>query len=213
MSAPIRKWLATGVALGGGVVIAIALVMFGLGATNTLTPPTQQVAGSAPPWTPAPAPTQAPTASPAPSPSPLSPSSAATAAPTVSPEREPGTPRYADFVDPAAIFDVNTQEDYELPADMSAEEQAHAHSWMQTNAITALCVQEAGFAYTYIPYWAHNSATDGLPMPWLMSLPEGEQAGARLALYGDTGAGADYRWDDAGCWGYAVHMMGNDDAN
>ncbi len=31
-----------------------------------------------------------------------------------------------------------------------------------------------------------------------------------LAMYGDAGAGAAYRWEDAGCHGYAVHVLGND---
>ena len=198
MSAGIRKWLAVGVAFGGGVVIAIALVMFGLGATNTLMPPSS-VAGSAPPWTPTPPVASAATGS-APSPS-----------STAEPLR--GTPRYADSVDPAVIFDVNTQDNYELPADMSPEDQSNAHTGMQTDAITALCMQEAGFAYTYTPYWAHNRATDGYPVSWLNSVPESERAAADLALDGDTGGGADYHWDDAGCWGYAVHTMGNDDAH
>ncbi|WP_448006718.1 hypothetical protein [Agromyces bauzanensis] len=30
------------------------------------------------------------------------------------------------------------------------------------------------------------------------------------AMYGDTGAGAAYRWQDAGCSGYATHVTGND---
>lgn len=32
----------------------------------------------------------------------------------------------------------------------------------------------------------------------------------RLAMYGDTGTGAAYRWQDAGCSGYATHITGND---
>ena len=183
-----RRWLATGVAFGGGVVIAIALVMFGLGATNTLTPPSQ-----------------APSATPPPS------ELADSAAPPET-QWQPGTPEYSD-VDPSVIMDVNTQDNYELPADMSADEQSRAHGWMQTQAITALCMQEAGFGYTYIPHWTRDSAAVGFPRPWIMSLPESEQAGARLALNGDTGAAADYHWDDAGCWGYAVHVMGNDNAH
>ncbi|WP_157432143.1 hypothetical protein [Agromyces italicus] len=31
-----------------------------------------------------------------------------------------------------------------------------------------------------------------------------------LAMYGDTGAGAAYRWEEAGCSGYATHATGND---
>lgn len=30
------------------------------------------------------------------------------------------------------------------------------------------------------------------------------------AMYGNTGAGAAYRWEDAGCAGYATHVTGND---
>jgi len=30
------------------------------------------------------------------------------------------------------------------------------------------------------------------------------------AMYGDAGTGAAYRWEDAGCHGYAVHVSGND---
>lgn len=212
MSVSIRKWLAVGVAFGGGGVIAIALVMFGLGATNTLAPPTRAAESSAPPWTPSLSPT-APEASEATEATESTEATKATDSPAPPAEWEPGTPRYADYVDPAAVFDVNTLDNYELPAGMSAEEQARAHSGMQTHSITAVCMQEAGFAYTYIPYWAHNSATDGYPKPRFMSLPESERAAADLALYGDTGGGADYHWDDAGCWGYAVHTMGNDDAH
>lgn len=31
-----------------------------------------------------------------------------------------------------------------------------------------------------------------------------------LAMYGDAGTGAAYRWEDAGCSGYATHVTGND---
>jgi hypothetical protein len=31
-----------------------------------------------------------------------------------------------------------------------------------------------------------------------------------LAMYGDAGTGAAYRWQDAGCSGYATHVTGND---
>ncbi|MDF2573376.1 MAG: hypothetical protein K0S05_288, partial [Agromyces sp.] len=30
------------------------------------------------------------------------------------------------------------------------------------------------------------------------------------AMYGNPGLGAAYRWQDAGCHGYAVHVTGND---
>ena len=36
------------------------------------------------------------------------------------------------------------------------------------------------------------------------------QEGWWLAMYGDAGTGAAYRWEDAGCSGYATHVTGND---
>ena len=30
------------------------------------------------------------------------------------------------------------------------------------------------------------------------------------AMYGDAGSAAAYRWEDAGCSGYATHVTGND---
>jgi hypothetical protein len=36
------------------------------------------------------------------------------------------------------------------------------------------------------------------------------QQGWWLAMYGDAGTGAAYRWEDAGCSGYATHVTGND---
>ncbi|MFC5931389.1 hypothetical protein D6T64_07970 [Cryobacterium melibiosiphilum] len=198
MSVNIRKWLAVGVAFGGGLVIAIALAMFVLGASNTLTPPTQASGVSAPPWTPAPA-----TATPAPT-------TTATA-----PDSEQVAPTDDGRVDTAVTpFDVSTQDNYELPADLPADQVANAHVGMQTNAIAAVCMQEAGFAYTYTPWWSWTWKEGAQQPPaWTEKLSESEQAGARLALYGDTGAAADYHWDDAGCWGYAVHTMGNDNAH
>ena len=70
-------------------------------------------------------------------------------------------------------------------------------------------MKDKGYAYTFgPPVWDRYSAV--IPVMWEDTLPTSERAAARLALDGDTGGGADYHWDDAGCWGYAVHVMGND---
>ena len=42
------------------------------------------------------------------------------------------------------------------------------------------------------------------PMP--ADLTPEQYAAWKLALDGDAGTGADYRWQDAGCWGHAVHV-------
>jgi hypothetical protein len=75
---------------------------------------------------------------------------------------------------------------------LTPDEQANGRDWIETQTITADCMKDQGYAYTFEPYW---------------------EAGARLALDGDTGGGADYHWDEAGCYGYAVHVMGNDNAH
>jgi hypothetical protein len=101
--------------------------------------------------------------------------------------------------DPAAV---------QFPDSLVGDELANARSWIQTQVITAQCMREQGFEYTFMPWWAREK---GDPMvSWSQALPADRRQAGELALYGDTGAGADYSWDDAGCWGYAVHVMGND---
>jgi len=94
---------------------------------------------------------------------------------------------------------------------MPAEEQANGREWMETHAIVADCMQDKGYAYTFEAFWEREPGT--YAVPWENSLPVDERAAASLALDGDTGGAADYRWEDAGCYGFAVHVMGNDNNN
>ncbi|TFB87417.1 hypothetical protein E3O44_09935 [Cryobacterium algoricola] len=94
---------------------------------------------------------------------------------------------------------------------MTPAEQANGRVWMQTQALAATCMKDKGYAYTFEPFWEIGPGE--FPMSWEDTLPESDRAAAHLALYGDTGAAADYHWDEAGCWGYAVHVMGNDNNN
>jgi hypothetical protein len=73
------------------------------------------------------------------------------------------------------------------------------------------CMADAGFPQ----YFEQNVyAEDYVPVEdWDADLSAEQSAAAFLALWGDTGSGADYHWDEAGCHGYGVHMIGADNAN
>jgi hypothetical protein len=73
------------------------------------------------------------------------------------------------------------------------------------------CMAEAGFP-EYVDVNVYDP--DFVPSePWNADLSPERAAAAAVALWGDTGSGADYAWQDAGCAGYATHMIGADDAN
>jgi hypothetical protein len=66
------------------------------------------------------------------------------------------------------------------------------------------CMADVGFDY-FVPEVAEYG-TD--PKPF--GLTEDEMAAWDLALWGDSGLGSAYRWEDAGCSGYATHVTGQD---
>jgi hypothetical protein len=72
-------------------------------------------------------------------------------------------------------------------------------TWYQEKAIEASCMKDKG--------WYYDPRMD----PAHVTKPGPIDPQARLALYGNTGAGDAYRWQDAGCHGLAVHETGNDD--
>jgi hypothetical protein len=45
---------------------------------------------------------------------------------------------------------------------------------------------------------------------WTAGKSVEEIEAVNFALFGETGGGADYRWEQAGCHGYATHVTGND---
>ena len=125
------------------------------------------------------------------------------------PTAQASIPELADVASAPVVFDASTEVDaMEFPESMTGDELAHAREWVQTNAITAQCIKEKGYDYTFSPYWASSAEPS-----WIAKLPEDQQAAAGVALDGPGQTPGDYRWEDAGCWGYAVHVMGNDDAH
>jgi hypothetical protein len=183
-----KKKLALGIGLVGAGFLTLSLTVFGMGAAATLNP---EAPGSPPAHAAEAAVVPADDLVPAPTDTPATLEALGTG--------EAAAIEPVDSADPTAS-DAFTA--------MTPDEQANGREWLETQTITATCMQEKGYAYTFEPFWGRDSAV--IPVMWEDTLPSSERAAARLALYGDTGGGADYHWDDAGCWGYAVHVMGND---
>ncbi|SDR93564.1 hypothetical protein [Microterricola viridarii] len=67
------------------------------------------------------------------------------------------------------------------------------------------CMAEAGF-----DWWdaARGNTPAGEPW-WLAEISPNEATAVYAALHGESAA-AEYRWEQAGCYGYALHETGND---
>jgi hypothetical protein len=64
---------------------------------------------------------------------------------------------------------------------------------------------EAGHQYLYWEWWNPGPDTSNRFPAMPADLTPDEVAAWELALHGDAKGGKQYRWQDAGCWGYAVH--------
>lgn len=107
------------------------------------------------------------------------------------------------------IYDADT-DIATIPRAADDTDPANTEIWLTQQRIIAQCMREQGFEHRYTAYWL-------VPGDQLadrddaLGNPSGDDY--LLALWGDTGAGDDYRWEEAGCHGYAVHVTGMDDAN
>ncbi len=91
----------------------------------------------------------------------------------------------------------------ETPVDPEAATEREI--WLEFQQRVRDCMAEAGHEYLYFEWWNPDGA-GAQPL----DLTESERAEWTLALDGDAAGGAAYRWEDAGCWGRAVHESGND---
>jgi hypothetical protein len=205
--------LALAVAVCGAVLVVLSLTIFGAGASATLNPTPQSATAPVSTVEPTPAIPTVPAGTPSAAPASPADATGATGEPAKAPEGEvgaepaPGTVVMAKPVDIASGGDPTATPGF---AAMTPDEQTNARGWLETQAITDACMSEKGFdEYTYYAYWNHPEGTPR-PVHWTYSVPKGDREAAQIAEYGNTGVAADYHWDDAGCWGYAVHMMGND---
>ncbi len=97
------------------------------------------------------------------------------------------------------------------PAGWSPSELANAEVWLLQQSIVADCMLDKGFEYVFMPWWMFPQKYNPGSENWDgdFSSPKG------IALDGepDRGLGEDYDWREAGCYGYAVHVTGMDNAN
>ena len=80
--------------------------------------------------------------------------------------------------------------------------------WLAFQQVVRDCMADAGQEYLAWEWWNPAPDTSNRFPPMPADLTPEEYAAWKLALDGDAGTGADYRWQDAGCWGYAVHVTG-----
>jgi hypothetical protein len=92
-----------------------------------------------------------------------------------------------------------------IPDSISGAARANAEIWVDQQFITANCMAEKGYPFEFMMWWDRGSQPGHDP-----KLNQSYGADEQLALWGDTGAGADYHWEDAGCVGYSVHVTGQD---
>jgi hypothetical protein len=102
----------------------------------------------------------------------------------------------------------------DIPSSWSADERSNAELWLAEQQITDACMSKAGFdEYYYVAQWQGDYFDPTLAYRWSYGMTPDRKAAALVALDGKTGGGADYHWQDAGCIGYSVHVMGQDNAN
>lgn len=104
-----------------------------------------------------------------------------------------------------------------VPADPVGQP-TERETWLAFDALIRDCMTERGFEYLYWEWWNPKYQTPfdpfatepEIPAARPVDLDDAQVAAWELALNGDAGVLADYRWEDAGCYGYAVHASGND---
>jgi hypothetical protein len=92
----------------------------------------------------------------------------------------------------------------DIPEGLSDEEYAHAVEWLTWSGMIDDCMEDAGFPeWFYQAYWQVKEGS------WPDAFDDVERLhAAALALGGNPGSGADYRWQDAGCQGAATEALG-----
>jgi hypothetical protein len=85
---------------------------------------------------------------------------------------------------------------------------AEQEAWLAFQQIVRECMADARQDYLYWEWWNPGPDTSNRFPPMPADLTADEAAAWNLALNGNARAGAAYRWKDAGCWGYAVHITG-----
>ena len=101
----------------------------------------------------------------------------------------------------SAPEDTQSPPDVEISPEQIEAERLHAIEWLEWQRLIDDCMAAAGFEeYSY--------SDDMTSTPFSPDYTAEQRAAAALALGGNTGAAADYHWEDAGCAGAATHQLG-----
>jgi hypothetical protein len=138
--------------------------------------------------------------------------------PTASPTAPPATARPAQDEAGIPFFDAST-DIATIPRPTDDPDAANTEIWLAQHGIIADCMLEKGFEYRFTVYWLIPPEATREER---LAAFSGAQIGTAEfeALHGvsefgpdDPAVAPEYRWEDAGCHGYAVHVTGMDDAN
>jgi hypothetical protein len=154
-----------------------------------------------------------PTSSPsAPTPAPTSPT-VQTPAPAPTAPAEPAEREVVEVMPPTTGTDASTDDnvvEVRVPNPDAIPTTPAEYEYFY--GLITQCMAEAGFEWHGV-WLSADDTFAGVSMTRAGDISPELQAGFTLALHGDTGAGDHYHWADAGCWGYAVHVSGNDGNN
>lgn len=139
------------------------------------------------------------------------PVSTAPAPPSAPPVTTPVTPRSKAPGPPADVDDrasdgIGSEEGTDVAAPTPEEQER----WLAFQQVVRDCMAEAGQEYLYWEWWNHGPDTSNRFPAMPADLRPDEVAAWQRALNGNAGRGQDYRWQDAGCWGRAVHLTGGE---
>ena len=198
-----------------GVAIVAAIAALSVGATAYAADHGQSAETTAV-ETPTNAPITTPSASPVATPV-VTPAPVPTVEPTVVPTVEPSAELPAEPTDPidggasdegttdGNVVEVRTPNPDAIPTTIAEREYFYG--------LVTECMATMGFDWRAEITATADGEFAGVNMTRAGSVELSQQEAFTLALDGDTGAGDYYHWADAGCWGYAVHVTGNDGNN
>ena len=163
--------------------------------------------GSAPAPTPPPPVERTPPATIPPTSEPETPTPTPIPTPTPSPAPDPDSTPIPDADDSADQLAPGGPTPG-APAPDAPPSAAEQEAWLAFQQIVRECMADAGQEYLYWEWW-NPGPDDSNRFPAMPAdLTADEAAAWDLALYGQRAGGDAYRWEDAGCWGYAVHVTG-----
>jgi hypothetical protein len=144
-------------------------------------------------------------------------------APTVPAPSEPAPTEPPDAAQAAQnefgfpVYDAST-DIATIPRPVDDPDPAGTEIWLAQRSITAHCMQQKGLEYRYTAPWL---VPPGVTREQRLAELQPQPGTAEFeALYGvpefgpdDPAVAPEYRWEDAGCVGYAVHVTGMDGAH